>query len=694
MAIPNKFIPRDVSWLSFNGRVLQEAADKTVPIKERIKFLGIFSNNLDEFFRVRVATLKRMHVLEASKNKGKINVTKVLEEIHEKIIAQQKEFSTIWNDILKELSKQKIFFKTHTQLNAEQQKFVHHYFDIEVESNVTPLMIQNIKEFPQLREKSLYLGVVIAKKRIKNSSKYALIEVPVRLTPRFVLLPSKAGEHNIMLLEDVIRYSLPRIFSMFSVDHFESHIIKFTRDAELDIDNDIQTNLIQKLEKGLKQRKLARPVRFIYDREINPQLLSYLIKRLQLKNSDSLMPSGSIHNFRHFMDFPSHIFKEKNKLPSPFHHPLLDNIKTVTDVIMQRDVLLQFPYHSFDAVIDLLREAAIDPSVKEIKITAYRLASQSKIINALINAKKNGKLVTVILELRARFDEEANLMWKQRLEDEDIKVHIGVPNMKVHAKICLIKKITKNGTTHYGFISTGNVNEKTATVYSDSCLLTSDRFLMADVNRIFNYLIAARKDLKTLQACKKLMVSPVSMRQRIMLKIDNEIKNHKNKKPSGIIVKLNSLSDLTIIKKLVEATEVGVKVQLILRSIYCAPILKKQKNEIKAISIVDSYLEHSRILYFSNAGKEEIYISSADWMGRNLDYRIEAACPIEDEWIKKEIKDFLNIQLSDNTKARMFNHSLNNEYVASNVKNKRRSQKELYNYFLQKTLPNNNNFTQ
>jgi polyphosphate kinase len=684
MVAPQKLIPRDISWLSFNHRVLQEAADSTNPIEERIKFLGIFSNNLDEFFRVRVATLGRLLQIPKQDKKNKDAIQATLDQIQQEVIAQQNQFSQVWNEVVKVLNTQKIYFKTHTQLNAQQQAFVHTYFDEEVESNVIPLMLQNIKTFPQLREKSLYLAVVIAKKRIKNSSKYALIEVPARLTPRFILLPSKPGEHHIILLEDIIRFSLPRIFSMFSVNDFESHIIKFTRDAELDMDNDINTTLIQKLEKGLKQRKQARPVRFVYDRKINPDLLTYLVKRLNLTNRDNLMPGGSIHNFRHFIDFPTAVFKQPTKQPKPFHHPLLQDVKTVTDVVLVRDVLLHFPYHSFDAVMDMLREAAINPDVTEIKITAYRLAAQSKIINALINAAKNGKKVTVVLELKARFDEEANLLWKNRLEEEGIKVYIGVPNMKVHAKICLIKKVTKKVTTHYGFVSTGNVNEKTAKVYSDSCLLTSDRYIMADVNRIFTYLQGDVKNRTILQSCKKLLVSPVTMRQQLVQKINTEIKNHKQKKKSGIIVKLNSLTDTALIHKLYEAAAVGVPVQLIIRGIFCIPIHKKKKEKIEALSIVDRYLEHSRILYFTNGGKEDIYISSADWMGRNLDHRIEAACPIEDELLKKELFDFLQIQLSDNTKARSLNAQLSNSYISHKGITKIRAQESLYAYFYKK----------
>ncbi len=683
MTIPDKYVFRDISWLSFNGRVLQEAADKSVPLQERIKFLGIFSNNLDEFFRVRVATLQRLLQVTKQNSIEKKYLSKALVDIHKIVLDQQNNFAIIWKEIVTNLEKQKVFFKTPTQLNTEQQNYVRQYFDDEVESNVTPLMLQNIKKFPQLREKSLYLAVVIAKKKIKNSSKYALIEVPARLTPRFIKLPSKNGESHIMLLEDVIRFCFPQIFSMFSVNEFVSHIIKFTRDAELDIDNDINTNLIQKIEKGIKQRKLAKPVRLVYDRKIDTPLLNFIIKKLNLTNKDNLMPGGSIHNFRHFIDFPAIVFKEK-KVQKPFHHPVLENAKTVTGVVLKQDILLHFPYHSFDAIIDLLREAAISPDVTEIKITAYRLATQSKIINTLINAVKNGKKVIVVIELKARFDEEANLIWKTKLEDDGIQVYIGVPNMKVHAKICLIKKVTKKVTTHYGFISTGNLNEKTAKVYSDCCLLTSDRYIMADANRIFTYLQGNTKNTRPLLDCKKFIVSPVSMRQKIMQKINNEIKNHLQKKSSGIIIKLNSLTDFTIINKLYEAANEGVSVQLIIRGIFCIPLKKYEK--INAISIVDSYLEHARIFYFNNDGIEELYISSADLMGRNLDHRIEVACPIEDPILKTELKDFLAIQLKDNTKARTLNPQLNNNYV-KNVQTKVRAQHKLYEYLFAKTLP-------
>ena len=434
-----KTIQRDISWLSFNARVLQEAADPTVPLRERIRFLGIFSNNLDEFFRVRVATLKRMNQFgPKAKMHHETDPESILEEIQMTVLNQQSEFNRIWDGITGELRQEKIFLVTEKELNAEQKEFVTNYYDEEVSPNVIPLMIESITEFPFLRDKSIYLGVVMWMKESALRKKYAVIEVPTRFNDRFILLPSPEGEHHIILLEDVMRYNLPEIFSYFGYDQYQSHIFKVTRDAEIDIDNDISTTLIQKIEKGLKNRRKGKPVRFVYDKEMDPGLLEYLIRRLNLTKRDNLIPGGRIHNFRHFMDFPQHIFKSKSARRKPFDHPLLME-RRVTDVILERDIMLHFPYHAFNPVIDLLRESAIDPDVTAIKITCYRVAKNSKVINALINAVRNGKQVTVMLEVRARFDEEANLEWKERLEDEGVKVLIGIPNMKIHAKICLIR---------------------------------------------------------------------------------------------------------------------------------------------------------------------------------------------------------------------------------------------------------------
>ena len=685
-------VQRDISWLSFNARVLQEANDPSVPLKERIRFLGIFSNNLDEFFRVRFATLKRMAEVNSSKKKLRAYMeespSEVLNEITLVVLKQQSEFNRIWESLQLELKKNKIFLKNEKQLTKEQKTFVAEFFENEVRSNIIPLMIESLPELPYLRDKSIYLGVVMQKKNSAYKQKYALIEVPAKSIGRFVELPTNNNETHIILLEDIIRFNLPYIFSYFGYDYFESHVFKVTKDAEIDLDHDVSTSFVEKMQKGIKGRRKGKPVRFVYDKEMNGGLLNYLTKRLNLDNKSSIIPGGRIHNFRHFMDFPNVFGVSKKKLPAVVH-PALKKAIRVTDVIDKKDVLLHFPYHSFNAIIDLLREAAIDPDVSSIRITAYRLASESKIINALINAARNGKKVEVMLELKARFDEEANLEWKSILEEEGVRVLLGIPNMKVHAKICVIKKRTGNKTIQYGFVSTGNLNEKTANFYGDHCLLTSNRNIMADINKIFFYLENPVLHKNSLQECKTLVVSPIGMRKKINDLINKEIKEAKKGNPAAITLKLNSFSDISLIDKISEASGCGVDVNLIIRGIYSTKKhLKKNEKNLHAVSIVDEFLEHARVLCFHNKGEELVYISSADMMVRNLDHRVEVACPILDSALKKELLEILKIQLQDNVKARILDTELNNGYVTSQGKRKMRSQIETYNYLIKKqSLP-------
>lgn len=681
-------IPRDISWLSFNARVLQEANDPSVPLKERIRFLGIFSNNSDEFFRVRVATLKRMVEFNEKRKKPDIHLEEdpqhILDQIQTIVLQQQNEFNRIWDGILLELRREKIFLVSEKKLTREQQVFVKRYFEEEVRSNIIPLMIESLPQLPYLRDKSIYLGVVMRRKESAYTQKYALIEVPAKAVGRFIQLPSKGQEKNIILLEDVIRYNLPNIFSYFEYDYFDAYIFKVTKDAEIDIDNDVSTTFVEKIEKGLKNRRKGKPVRFVYDKEMDAGLLEHLIRRLNLNRKSNIIPGGRIHNFRHFMDFPD-VFATKSTRRSAFTHPAFAGSTRVTDIILGKDVMLHFPYHSFHSVIDLLREAAMDPDVQSIKITAYRLASNSKVINALINAARNGKKVVVMLELKARFDEEANLEWKKILEEEGVEVLLGVPRMKIHAKLCIIKKRQHNKTIQYGFVSTGNLNEKTALVYGDHCLLTSNRNIMADINRIFHYLENWKAGMAPLTNCKSLLVSPSDMRQKIELLIAREIRHAKAGKPAQIILKVNSLSDETLIGKLQEAAKSGVQVQMIVRGIYCfvQPGGKKM-NPVQAISIVDEYLEHARVMLFHNLGKEKVYISSADWMVRNLDHRVEAAVPVNNMAIANELRDIIHIQLRDNVKARILDNELRNIYVSSAGKRKIRSQIEIYHYLYRK----------
>jgi polyphosphate kinase len=677
-----KTIPRDISWLSFNARVLQEAADPDVPLRERVKFLGIFSNNTDEFFRVRVATLKRMVDL-GSKAKNmhmEQDPGDILTEIQEIVLDQQSEFARIWDEVRREMENEGIFLVNETRLNTEQQEFVKKYFDEEVRSNIIPLMVEGITQLPYLREKSIYLGVVLSKRDHSMKRKYAVIEVPSKVVGRFKELPAPDGEHHIILLEDVVRYNLKNIFSFFGYDHYESWIFKVTRDAEMDIDNDVSTSFIQKIEKGLKNRRKGKPVRFVYDREMDNSLLEFLMAKLNLSKKDSLIPGGRIHNFRHFMDFPD-VFRNNGKRRKPFLHPLLRHSQRVTDVVLKHDVLLNFPYHSFDPVIDLLREAAIDPSVASIKITAYRLAPNSKIVNALVNAVRNGKQVTVMLELRARFDEEANIGWKEHLETEGVKVFISIPNLKVHAKICLIVKRVNNRSIPYGFVSTGNLNEKTAKVYGDNCLLTADRTIMTDVNRIFNYLEKWKDGMQPLKNCLTVIPCPTNLRKELIHLINREIRNARANKRAEICLKMNSLSDELLIEKLYEAAKSGVKLNLVVRGIFCMfSNNKKFIQPVRAISIVDEYLEHSRVFIFYNEGNEKVFISSADWMVRNLDHRVEATCPIKDPAIRKTLIDMFNIQMQDNVKARILDNELSNRYVETDLDHPVRSQEEIYNY--------------
>ena len=583
-----RIIVRDISWLAFNARVLQEAGDETVPLRERIRFLGIFSSNLDEFFRVRVATLRRM-IEFGSKANMHLEQTpeKILDEINEKVTIQQNQFNRTWANIISELKNQKIFLVTERHINREQQKFVLNYFNENVRSNIVPLMIENIQAFPTLNDKSIYLACKLSAKDESIPQRFALVSVPSRL-PRFVILPSTAEGSYIILLEDIIRFCLPNIFSYFGYDTFSSNIIKVTRDAEIDIDNDVSTSFIQKIEKGLKNRKKGKPVRFIFDKDIDSMLLNYLIKRLGLTNKDHIQSGGRIHNFKDFINFPDSVFERKNPRKKPFIHPLLQNANSVTKVILEKDVLLNFPYHSFDSLIDLLIEAAIAPDVVSIKLTCYRLAERSNIINALTNAVRNGKSVTVVLELRARFDEEANLEWKERLEEAGVKVYLGVLNLKIHAKLCLIKKKVNNHTTHFGFVSTGNLNEKTARVYGDHCLLTSDRHIMADVNRMFNYL-ENPKDFQSLKACKRLIVSPVALRKQLHVLIDKEIKVAREGRHAAIILKLNSLSDEELIVKLYEAARAGVKIKMIIRGICC--MFTENKKFRKPVKVLVEEME-------------------------------------------------------------------------------------------------------
>lgn len=684
-----KFIPRDISWLSFNERVFQEATDQSVPLIERIKFLGIFSSNLDEFFRVRVATLTRL----AEVKKGVSEFTgedpaKLLKQIHKKVLFQQEEVENVYHAIVKELATHKVYLVDEKHLNKEQSAFVLKYFHENVLPTLAPVMIETAPNFPYLNDKSIYFAIKLYRKgEVKKGMKYALIHIPTDVLPRFVVLPRQGESRYIILLDNVIRFCLNEVFAVLEIDHVDAYTIKLTRDAELDIDQDLSKSIVEKIEKSVKERKRGEPVRLVYDREMPKDLLQFMMKKIKMKRALTLIPGGRYHNFRDFINFPN--VGNKDLLyhyPTPLPHPVLSKAKSLFSVIKKKDILLCYPYQSFNHVIDLLREASIDPKVTSIKMTLYRLAKKSSIAYILANALKNGKSVTVVVELQARFDEEANIFWANQLKEEGAEVIYGISGLKVHSKLLLISRVEGNSTVTYGHVGTGNFNEDTAKLYSDHTLLTADKRITDEIAKVFHFYSNNFK----IGNYEHLLVSPFFMRKKFIKYINKEIKNAEDGKKAYIILKLNSLVDNELIKKLYQASEAGVKINLILRS-NCSliPGIKGMSENIEAISIVDKYLEHSRILVFCNGGDERIYLTSADWMYRNLELRNEIAVPIYDTRIREKLKKILDIQLHDNTKARILDEKLENKYkLALPGEKKVRTQDATYNYFKGRLLAN------
>lgn len=675
---------REISWLHFNERVLQEAADPATPLVERMKFLGIYSNNLDEFFRVRVATVNRMINMEKGIIHDKyLNPRKTLREINRITKEQQKEFQAIYNRAIDDLAAKNIFVINDSQLSAEQAGFVENYFRQHVRPNLFPIILSNLKA-TSLRDQSLYLAVVLQVKGKPSLENYALVELPVNTISRFLILPQEGEKKFIILLDDVIRFCLGEVFSVFGFNTFKAYAIKFTRDAELDIDNDVSKSFIELMTEGLKQREVAAPVRFVFDRHMPERLLKQLLTKLSITHGDTLTPGGRYHGFKDFVHFPN-IGSNDMVFPAlpPLLHPGLRVSKSILSGIRDKDYLLHYPFQSFEYLIDLLREASLDPQVRAIKMTLYRVASKSTVVNALINAARNGKEVTVFLEVQARFDEEANIYWSEKMQEEGVRVIQSIPGYKVHAKLLLIRRKEGTRNVYYAGIGTGNFNETTARVYTDVTFLTSNKQTTADVNTVFHLF----ESIYNAPRFSKLIVAPFHMRNQFIKLISNEIKNAKAGKDAWIIIKLNNLTDSKIIKKIYEAAEAGVQIKLIIRGI-CAlnPNLAAVKGNIEAITIVGRFLEHSRVIVFANGGQELYYISSADWMERNFDGRIEVACPITDRDLQREMMTLLQIQLKDNTKARYISATKSNQYVKGNPNLKINSQVETYKYFKDKIL--------
>jgi polyphosphate kinase len=539
-------------------------------------------------------------------------------------------------------------------------------------------MLGKSMKFPYLRDKSVYLAVKLSKINAPEKFSYALIRVPSRSVSRFLVLPEQGNKKFVIMVDDVIRFCLNEVFPIFNYDHFEAYTIKVTRDAELDIDDDISKSFIEKMEIGLKKRKVGIPVRLIYDRDMPSDLLEFIMKKMKLDGADKTVAGGRYHNHKDFMNFPEigkrhHYYQS---LPSVPHKDLIPR-QSILKKLRKKDILLHYPYQSFSHFIDFLREAAIDPKVREIGITIYRVSETSKVVNALLNAIRNGKKVTVVIELQARFDEEANIFWSNKLQEEGAHVINGIPGLKIHCKLAWIQRKEKNGLRNYAYVGTGIFHEGTARVYADKGLMTADPQIGNDVANMFEFFKHTYNHFNF----EQIIVSPFSMRNFFIHKIDQEIANARKGKKAYMILKMNSLIDKKMIDKLYEASQAGVKIQLIIRGIFGMkiddPILSKN---IEAISIVDKFLEHTRVFLFANGGKEDIYISSADWMPRNLDRRIEVACPINSPEIKSELKELLRIQLRDNTKSRILDSDLSNQYNNQNNGSRYRAQEDYYNY--------------
>ena len=674
---------RDISWLKFNARVLQEAEDPDVPLIERIRFLGIHSNNMDEFFRVRYSFVRRLQLSTVKNHEDNLeghSPGKLLKQLSKLVNDQQQLGQKIYEHLREELAKESIEIISEQELTQKQAQFVRDVYRNQVSPALTNLMLSQAPEFPYLRDKGIYLAVRLMK---GDSEQFSIIEVPSGAMNRFIALP-KYGKQYIMYLDDVLRYNLSSIFHIFNYDSIEAHTVKITRDAELTLDDDVSKSFMEKVQKGLLERREGDPVRFVYDRNISEVTLNLLVDGLSISEFDGLIAGGRYHNKKDLVRFPNvgGPSLEHKKLPI-IPHPALDEDRSIISVLKKQDVLLFTPYHDFGKVIRLLREAAIDPKVRVLKVTLYRLASQSRIISALVNAAKNGKDVTVFIELQARFDEANNIKWTNMLRAEGIKVVSGVPGLKVHSKLTLIRRDEgKEKLVDYCVVGTGNYHEGTAKTYTDYHLLTSKKQITKEVRKVFTFIESPYKQYNY----KHLLVSPNSTREGIFALIDREIAHARAGREAKFWVKINSVSDHEMISKLYEASASGVSIRMIVRGINCIDFSNKAlSGTIEAISIVDRFLEHTRAFCFHNNGQSEYYISSADWMTRNLNRRVEVTVPIYDDKIKRQLRDHFEILWKDNTKSRIFDANQSNAYRKLNGP-KIRAQLDMHAYVKKQLL--------
>jgi len=682
-----KYINREISWLDFNARVLQEANDENVPLLERLRFLGIFSNNLDEFFQVRYATVKR--IAQSSKTGKKVfagrSAEALLKEITNKVIDLQDKSLITLNAIYEEMERENIFFIDQNEVLPEQEEFLKNYFI----QNVNPALVTIILSQKRVQDLTSNKAFLIVTMELDKASGeqyiYALIEIP-KNAKRFVVLPkNEDGKQYVMMLDDLIRYHYHMIFSFFNYKSIQSHMVKITRDAELDLEEDVSISYVEKITLSVKDRMISDPVRLVYDKEISDKTLGFVMEKLNIDSTDSLIPGGKYHQRRDYMDFPS--LDRQDLLYSSFPPLLITGLsleENILDAIDQKDYLLYAPYQDFSYVIKFLREAALDPKVKSIKITIYRLSKASHIASALINAAKNGKKVLVQIELQARFDEENNINFAEQLEAAGVQLIFGIPGLKVHSKICVIEREHNKKNRRFGFVSTGNFNESTAKIYTDYTLFTANQKILKEVNKVFNFLEVSYK----LKKYKHLIVSPHYSASILSKLIDKEIQNHKNGLPSGISLKLNNITNHPLIDKLYEASQAGVKVKMIVRGICCLiPGVIGMSENITVVSVVDKFLEHPRVFIFKNGGDNKIYLSSADFMTRNIENRVEVACPVYDKELQQQILDTFNISWNDNTKGRIVNQNPQNKMIRPKKGDTQiRSQWMTYDYYKNKLI--------
>lgn len=679
------FMPRELSWLSFNARVLQEAADEDVPVIQRLRYLGIFSNNLDEFFRVRVAEVRRL--VSVATGTSKQQAQDLLEAIQRGVVRLQKEFEQVYTGVLKDLGARHIYLINEQQLDPSQAAFVQDYFTQTVLPEIEPILLRKDQPIPVLNDESIYLALDILS---EGSYNYAVVEVPTDRLPRFVEIPRRKGQGKsrvFIVLDNIMRTCLPQMFrGVFPIDAAAAYCFKFSRDAELEIDPDITESLIEKMQSSLRQRRRADAVRFVYDETMPQRLLEQLSASFGFGKYDSMIPGVRYHNSKDFMAFPNVGPKYLELKPLPqVRIPRLDEPGSLFDNIKEKDVFLYYPYHPFDYIVDLLKTAALDPGVMAIKICLYRVAKDSRVIDALVNAAQNGKRVLAVVELAARFDEAANISWAQRLTESGIQVIFGIPGLKVHSKLLLIERREGRSLRYYSHIGTGNFNEKTARLYTDFTLLTYDQNIGKDVYDVFDFL---QYNYKRPQY-RLLLVSPHTARSGLMELIENEIADARSGYRAAMTLKCNNLVDTELVNKLYEASAAGVEVRLIVRGM-CSllPGVAGISDNIRGISIVDRYLEHPRAYIFYNRGKPKYLIGSGDLMTRNLDYRVEALCPILDERAQKIIQDVLDQQWYDNVKARIIDQHQTNRFVTSEKKAPRiRSQETIHRYLVTGKLP-------